>query len=79
VKPDPEVGIVVVRLRLWWLRLCLKHLLQRLNHLANERDHALFCYDMEVVDEVEAKIRRISRRCARFGAAITYINQRRKS
>lgn len=68
---------MVKRLRIWWLRRLLSRVLHQLNDLANARDHALFCYDMEAVDALDTRIKQLRRQALRHGAAITFINRRK--
>lgn len=62
---------------LWWLRWRMRRVLTALVDAAQAMDQAIFCYDMEACDVVEAHIRKLRRKAVRLAAAITFINRRK--
>lgn len=64
-------------LTLWWLRWRMGQVLTALVDASQAGDHAIFYYDMEACDVVEAHIKKLRRKAVRLAAAITFINRRK--
>lgn len=64
-------------LTLWWLRWRMGQVLTALVDASQARDHAIFCYDTEACDAIEAQVKVLRRKAVRLAAAITFINRRK--